>query len=41
MMQKILFYNKFIMFLYMFRALLCSSAQDQILLYNICYRRTV
>jgi len=28
-MHKFLFYNKFIIFLYMFRALLCSSSGDQ------------
>ena len=29
LMHKILFYNKFIIFLYMFRALLCSSSGGQ------------
>jgi len=33
-----LFYNKFIIFLYMFRALLCSSSGGQIVLYSIWYR---
>jgi len=28
-MHKFLFYNKFIIFLYIFRALLCSSAEGQ------------
>ena len=28
-MHKFLFYNKFIIFLYMFRALLCSSSGGQ------------
>ena len=28
-MHKILFYNKFIIFLYMFRALLCASSGGQ------------
>ena len=28
-MHKLLFYNKFIIFLYMFRALLCSSSGGQ------------
>jgi hypothetical protein len=31
-MHKLLFYNKFIIFLYMFRALLCSSSGGQIIL---------
>jgi len=39
-MHKFLFYNKFIIFLYMFRALLYSSSRCQILLYSIWYRRT-
>jgi len=40
LMYKFLFYNKFIIFLYMFRALLCSSSGGQILLYSISYRHT-
>jgi len=40
-MHKSLFYNKFIMFLYMFRALLCSSSGGQIVLYSILYRYTL
>ena len=33
-MYKFLFYNKFIIFLYMFRALLCSSSGGQKLYYT-------
>jgi len=40
-MQKFLFYNKFIIFLYMFRALLCSLSGGQIVSYSIWYRHTV
>ena len=40
-MYKFLFYNKFIIFLYMFRALLCSSTGGQIVLYSIRYRHTL
>ena len=36
-----LFYNKFIVFLYMFRALLFSSSVGQIVLYSIWYRHTL
>jgi len=39
-MHKFLFYNKFIIFLYMFRALLCSSSGGQIVLYSIWYHHT-
>jgi len=39
-MHQFLFYNKFIVFLYMFRALLCSSSGDQIVLYSIWYHHT-
>ena len=39
-MHKFLFYNKFIIFLYMFRALLCSSSGGQIVLRSIWYRHT-
>jgi len=39
-MHKFLFYNKFIVHIYMFRALLCSSSGAQILLYSICYHQT-
>jgi len=35
------FYNKFIIFLYMFRALLCSSSGGQIILYSIWYRHSL
>ena len=35
LMHKILFYNKFIIFLYMFRALLFPSSGAQIVLYSI------
>ena len=41
LMHKFLFYNKFIIFLYMFRALLCSSSGGQIVLYSIWYRHTL
>jgi len=34
-MHKFLLFNKFIIFLYMFRALLCSSSGGQIVLYSI------
>jgi len=37
---QILFYNKFIIFLYMFRGLLCSSSGGQIVLYSIWYHHT-
>jgi hypothetical protein len=40
-MHKLLFYNKFIIFLYMFRALFFSSSGGQIVLYSIWYRHTV
>ena len=40
-MHKFLFYNKFIIFLYMFRALLCLSSGGQIVLYSIWYRHTL
>jgi len=40
-MHKFLFYNKFIRFLYMCRALLCSSSGGQTVLYNIWYRHTL
>jgi len=39
-MHKFLFYNKVIIFFYMFRALLCSSPGGQIVLYSIWYRHT-
>jgi len=39
-MHKFLFYNNFIIFLYMFRALLCSSSGGQIVLYSIWYHHT-
>jgi len=40
-MHKFLFCNKFIIFLYMFQALLCSSSGGQIVLYRIWYRHTL
>ena len=40
-MGKFLFYNKFIIFLYMFRALLGLSSGGQIVLYSIWYRHTL
>jgi len=39
-MHKIFFYNKFLIRLYIFRALLCSSSGGQILLYIIWYHHT-
>ena len=41
LMHKLLFHNKFIICLYMFRALLCSSSGNQIILYSIWYRHTL
>jgi len=38
-MQKILFYNKFIIRLYMFRAL-CAHHQEVKIVYSIWYRHT-
>ena len=35
---QILFFFNFIIYLYMFQALLCSSSGGQIVLYSICYR---
>jgi len=40
-MYKLFFCNKFITFLYMFRALLCSSSAGQIVLYSIWYHHTL
>ena len=40
-MHKFLFYNKFIIFFYMFRALLCSSSGGQYVLYSIWYHHTL
>jgi len=40
-MHKILFYNKFIICLYMFRALCAHHQEVKILLYSIWYRHTV
>jgi len=34
LMHKFLFYNKFIVFLYMFQAMLCSSSGGEILYYT-------
>jgi len=39
-MQKILFYNKFIICLYMFRALCPHHQEVKIVLYSIWYRHT-
>ena len=39
-MHKFLFYNKFIIFLYMFRALLCYQQEVKTVLYSIWYRHT-
>jgi len=39
-MQKILFYNKFIIFLYMFRALCAQHQGVKISLYSIWYHDT-
>jgi hypothetical protein len=39
-MHKILFYNKFIMFLYMFRALCAHHQEVKIVLYSIWYHHT-
>jgi len=39
-MHKFLFYNKFIAFLYMFRALCAHHQEVSIVLYSIWYRHT-
>jgi len=39
-MHKFLFYNKFISYIYMFRALFCSTSGGQIVLHSTLYRRT-
>ena len=39
-MHKILFYNKFIIFLYMFRALCAHHQEVKIVLYGIWYHHT-
>jgi len=39
-MHKILFYNKFVIFLYMFRALHAHHQEVTIVLYSIWYRYT-
>ena len=39
-MQKFLFYKKFVVSLYMFPTLLCSSSGGQMILYSIWYRHT-
>jgi len=39
-MHKILFYNKFISFLYKFRALCAHHQEVKIVLYSIWYRHT-
>ena len=38
-MHKILFYNKFIILLYMFRALCAHHQEVKIVLYSIWYRQ--
>jgi len=40
-MQKFFFLNKFIVFLYVFWAILCSSSVGQTVLNNIWYRLTL
>ena len=40
-MHKILFYNKFIICLYMFRALCAHHQEIKIVLYGIWYRHTL
>ena len=40
-MHKILFYNKFIICLYMFRALCAHQQEVKIVLYSIWYHHTV
>jgi len=40
-MQKILFYNKFIIRLYMFRALCAHRHEVKIVLYSIWYHHTL
>jgi len=39
-MHKFLFYNKFIIFLYMFRALCAHHQEVKIVLYSVCYHDT-
>ena len=39
--QKILFYNKFIMYLYMFRVLCDHHQEVNIELYSNCYRHSL
>jgi len=39
-MHKFLFYNKFIIFLYIFRALCAHHQEVKIVLYSISYRHT-
>jgi len=39
-MHKFLFYNKYIIFLYMFRPLCAHHQEVKIVLYNIWYRHT-
>ena len=39
-MHKFLFYNKFIIFLYMFRALCAHHQEVKIVLYSIWYHHT-
>jgi len=41
LMRKILFYNKFIMFLYMFRALCAHRQEVKIVLYSIWYHHNL
>ena len=39
-MHKFLFYNKFIVCLYLFRALCAHHLEVKIVLYSICYHHT-
>jgi len=41
LMHKFLFYNRFIIFLYMFRALCAHHQEVKIVLYNIWYHHTL
>ena len=41
LMQKFLFYNKFIIFIYMFRALCAHHQEVKIVLYSIWYHHSL
>ena len=41
LMHKFLFYNKFIIFLYIFRALCVHHQEVKIVLYSTCYHHTL